>query len=142
MISAWGGVGDVAAGGDLSRFTFIDVLTPRQLSGLLSLAKGHVYLSTPGITGWSLFNAMSCGTPVVASNTGAIPEMIEHGKNGMLTPFTDWKIVAEDIIDILRMPSSDWKEMSKKARDTIVENYSFDVTVPRLMSWFEKIVAG
>ena len=36
--------------------------------------------------------SLACGTPVVAFNTGGIPEMIEHKKNGYLS---EYKSVAD-----------------------------------------------
>ena len=34
--------------------------------------------------GMAVIEALACGTPVVAMNRGAMPEIIEHGKNGFL----------------------------------------------------------
>ncbi|NCO10477.1 glycosyltransferase family 4 protein [Candidatus Saccharibacteria bacterium] len=34
--------------------------------------------------GMAVIEAMACGTPVVAMNRGAMPEIIEHGRNGFL----------------------------------------------------------
>jgi len=34
--------------------------------------------------GLSVVEAMACGTPVIASNRGAMPELIEHGVTGFL----------------------------------------------------------
>ena len=32
----------------------------------------------------SVIEALACGTPVIAMNRGAMPEIIEHGKTGFL----------------------------------------------------------
>ena len=34
--------------------------------------------------GMVVIEAMACGTPVIAMNKGAMPELIEHGVNGFL----------------------------------------------------------
>ena len=52
------------------------------------LQKGHVFLSCARSEGWNLplIEAMACGTPVIASERGALPEVI--GKYGYLVnPF-------------------------------------------------------
>jgi glycosyltransferase involved in cell wall biosynthesis len=45
--------------------------------------------------------ALSCGTPVVASSVGGIPEYIENGKNGFLVPPTDPTKLAQAIQHLL-----------------------------------------
>ena len=37
----------------------------------------------------TILEAMACGTPVVAFNTGGIPEMVKHRGTGFLAPLTD-----------------------------------------------------
>ena len=44
--------------------------------------------------------ALSCGTPVVATRVGGIPEIIQDGENGSLTPLGDAKAMAKEIIGL------------------------------------------
>ncbi len=48
--------------------------------------------------GYSVVEAMACGTPVVASRRGSMPELVEPGVNGMLVEATgDADLVAEAV---------------------------------------------
>jgi len=44
--------------------------------------------------GLSVIEAMACGTPVIASNRGSMPELIEHGKTGFLVDSLDGAVDA------------------------------------------------
>jgi len=48
--------------------------------------------------GSALLDAMHFGVPVVASNTGGIPEIVEHGANGLLVPPNDVAGFAQAIL--------------------------------------------
>lgn len=41
--------------------------------------------------------ALACGVPVIASNVGALSELIEDGRNGYLVPAGNAKIFAEKV---------------------------------------------
>jgi len=45
-----------------------------------------------------LLEAMACGTPVVASNVGGIPFMVENGKNGFLFDSENVEELADKIV--------------------------------------------
>ncbi|MFH1710131.1 MAG: glycosyltransferase [bacterium] len=47
-----------------------------------------------------IVEAMACGKPVVATNVGGIPEIIEDGKTGILVPPKDEKSLATAIIKL------------------------------------------
>lgn len=52
--------------------------------------------------GLALMQALSCGLPVVVSNVGGIPEIVEHGRNGLLVPPGDERSLAKAVIAVLR----------------------------------------
>jgi glycosyltransferase involved in cell wall biosynthesis len=51
--------------------------------------------------GLSVIEAMACGTPVIARNRGAMPELIEHGVTGFLVDDLDGAVEAVAQIDQL-----------------------------------------
>jgi glycosyltransferase involved in cell wall biosynthesis/GT2 family glycosyltransferase len=48
-----------------------------------------------------IIEAMGCGKPVVATNVGGIPEIIEDGKTGLLVPPGNEKSLADAVIKLL-----------------------------------------
>jgi glycosyltransferase involved in cell wall biosynthesis len=52
-----------------------------------------------------IMEAMACGTPVVAFNTGGIPDLIDHQVNGYLAEFKSSADLAAGINDVLNWPT-------------------------------------
>jgi len=52
--------------------------------------------------GSSLLDAMACRLPVVATRTGGIPEVVEHGKSGLLVPPKDPEALADAVLALYR----------------------------------------
>lgn len=69
------------------------------------LAQGDLFLFpshlNEGIP-YSLLEAMAAGLPVIATSVGAIPEIIENGKHGILIPREQPSKLAESIIQLLK----------------------------------------
>ena len=49
--------------------------------------------------GLSVIEAMACGTPVIASRRGSMPELIEHGVTGFLVDSLEQAVAATERID-------------------------------------------
>lgn len=65
--------------------TYSGNLSGRQKKKFISEAKALLFpITWDEPFGMSVIEAMACGTPVIAMNRGAMPEIIEHGVNGFL----------------------------------------------------------
>ena len=65
--------------------------------------------------GLALLEAMSCGVPVISSNQGGIPELVENGKTGFLFDPEDFVAMTGKSIEILENPSL-YTQISQNAR--------------------------
>lgn len=70
-----------------------------------------------------ILEAMSCGLPCVAFETGGIPDLILHKKTGYLANTKDAKDLSEGIKWIFE---SDYQILSETARSIVINNYSFE----------------
>jgi glycosyltransferase involved in cell wall biosynthesis len=82
----------------------------------------------------SLIEAMAADCPVVATSVGGVPDLLEHGQFGRLTPQGDPCALAEAILEVLREPEPT-SEIVRKARETVLKRYS----VERLISDMDRL---
>ena len=82
-----------------------------------------------GKCGLKALQYMALGIPTVASRNGVLPEIIQHGRSGLLaTSHPEW-------IDALTMLVDDWKvraDIGREARTTVDERYGAAAHVPRI----------
>ena len=100
----------------LGRLAYDDYLRVIQISSC------HVYLTYPFVLSWSCLEAMSAGRVVVASNTGPVQEVIEHGVNGLLFDFFDAQALASQVVSVLAAPDN-YTHLGRQARQTVIEKY-------------------
>lgn len=67
-------------------------------------ARADIFLNTSIIDNMpvSIIEALHCGVPVVTTNAGGIPYMIEHRRNGLLVEKGDYQGAAEAVIELCR----------------------------------------
>jgi starch synthase len=83
-----------------------------------------------------IYEAMACGTPVVASRVGGIPELVDDGVTGLLVPPGDADALADAIVALLGDPARR-AQMGEHARERAVEEYSVDKIVTRTVGFYE-----
>jgi glycosyltransferase involved in cell wall biosynthesis len=90
--------------------------------------------------GLSALEAMACKVPVIASNAGGLPEVVEDGRTGFLLPIGDVDGMAAAALRLLGD-----EEMrltfAAAARQRAVEQFSQDAVVARYKAIYERVVA-
>lgn len=71
--------------------------------------------------------ALSSGKPVVGTDVGGIPEIIENGKSGFLVPTRNSTILAEKISILLSNPAKA-RKMGEAGRKTALKKFTWDET--------------
>jgi N-acetyl-alpha-D-glucosaminyl L-malate synthase BshA len=84
--------------------------------------------------------AMASGVPVVASNAGGLPEVVEDGVTGHLGEVGDVEAMAEMGIRILS-DNRRWMEMSVAAQKVASERFGVDVIVPQYERYYQRVLA-
>ena len=74
-----------------------------------------------------MLEAMACGTPVLATPVGGIPDIIKDGETGFLMENNSPEGIAENVIRALAHPNIN--EITKNARALIEENYNYQAAV-------------
>jgi glycosyltransferase involved in cell wall biosynthesis len=85
----------------------------------------------------TVMESLACGTPVVGFNTGGIPQMVGHLKEGFIAPQGDSQKLAEGIYEVLQgsIPASQFRI---SARQKVIANYSNDVIAQRYIAIYEQ----
>lgn len=79
--------------------------------------------------GLAALEAMACGTPVIASDTGGLPEVVTHGETGYLFPLGAVEEMADGALALLQDKDL-WTRFSQAARADAVGRFSHDRVVP------------
>lgn len=94
--------------------SFVGPLKRKDLFELYSASRVFLRPSYLEGFGLSILEALACGTPVIATRVGGIPEIITDGEEGYLVEPGDALALADRIVTILDDDDL-WKEMSRKA---------------------------
>jgi colanic acid/amylovoran biosynthesis glycosyltransferase len=84
--------------------------------------------------------AMACGLPVVATDTGGIGEVVRDGVTGHLVPQKDPGAIADAVERLVRSPES-WTVMCRNARRMIEEQFDNRRLNDRLVHLYRNLAA-
>jgi glycogen synthase len=83
------------------RVHFLGFVPHEQVAGMLGAADVLAMPSRYEELGTALVEGMQAGLPIVASDTGGIPQVIEHGRTGLLVPPGDPEALAAALTRII-----------------------------------------
>ncbi|AXG58486.1 glycosyl transferase [Streptomyces lincolnensis] len=85
--------------------------------------------------------AMACGTPVVASRVGGIPEVVDDGRTGVLVPVDDdFETGLARALDSVIGDPGTARRMGEAGRERAVGEFGWDAVARRTVRLYEEIV--
>jgi N-acetyl-alpha-D-glucosaminyl L-malate synthase BshA len=108
---------------------------------LLSCADLFLLPSETESFGLAALEAMACGSPVVASRAGGLPEVVTHGENGFLLEVEDIDGMARAGVRLLS-DGELHRRFSQAAREAAASRFSIEVVLPQYERLYERVVSG
>ena len=87
---------------------------------------------------YTCMEAMACGRPVVAARTGALPEVITDGVDGLLVPPEDPAALAAAIGRLL-LDEAARRRLGEAARARVLSSFSRRIVAARMAGLYEEI---
>ena len=85
-----------------------------------------------------LVEAMAAARPIVASNTGGIPDLIQHQMNGLLVPPGDPRALARALLQLIRQP--DAARRMGQAGHRLAGRFSVEEMVDRIEQMYTELL--
>lgn len=111
------------------------------------LDRSHIFIA-PSVTATdgnqdapvnTLKEAMAMGLPVIGTQHGGIPELIEDGVSGFLVPERDADAIAKKLIYLIEHPEQ-WPQMGKAGRAYVEQHYETNKLNDELVEVYQQLV--
>lgn len=93
------------------------------------------------LLGLVVLEAMASGTPVVASHIGGLPEVIDDGQTGFLTPPGDVRALRGRLEQLLHDPASA-RRLGANARAAVLERFTWAKVAARCLQAYADLGVG
>jgi len=125
--------------GVLDRVKFVGVVD--QVATLLNAADLFLLPSSTESFGLVALEAMASGVPVIASDIGGIPEVVEDGVTGFLAPVGNVEGMAARAIELLR-DESERRKVGRAGRQRARDHFNYEAIVPQYEAMYERLLAS
>ena len=92
----------------------------------------------PELLGLSLLEAMSCGTPVICTDVGGMPEIVQDGQDGFVVPPNDSGALRDRIDRLINDPAR-VRDMGIQARASVLERFTWSRVADRCLETYRHV---
>lgn len=121
------------------RIIFLGKVPENKLPGWYSRATVFVLPSRYESFSLTIAEALSCGTPIISTKVGAVPELIKDKKLGFLVDYSDWEKMSE-YIEYFLDNEKIVEQNSKFCREYIKKNYYTNFLGKKLLDIYQKAI--
>lgn len=87
----------------------------------------------------AVLEAMSCGSLVIASDAGGIPEAVTHGETGFLVPRVQLNHLGTAILEVLGLPEDEKDRIRNGAAADVRERFNAEAEATRLQQLLDQL---
>lgn len=113
------------------------ITSPIDMAEIYSMADVYITPSVEDNLPNTIMEAMACGTPCVAFNTGGIPDLIDHQQNGYLAEFRSAVDLAAGLNELLNLPTN---EFALAAREKVLREFNNEKVAGQYTSLYQSIL--
>ena len=117
---------------------FAGYLAGEELASAVASADVMVFPTETDTLGLVLLESMAAGTPVVAANSGGVPEVVEHGRSGLLFAPGDAAVAAAAVERVLHDGVT--RELVRLAGRRQAEAWSWAAAAEDLRRWYRRAI--
>jgi glycosyltransferase involved in cell wall biosynthesis len=121
------------------KVVFLGKIDYTDLPKYYSVASTYVLPTSYDNCPFTVLESMACGTAVCASRVGGLPEIISHGKDGLLFDPTNINSIANAIITILNDEALQ-RRLGFNARKKVEQRYSWDEVANQYIEVYQKTI--
>lgn len=89
----------------------------------------------------SVIEYMQAGRPIVCTDTGGNPELVQDGRNGFLVPVGDARALADRLIRLLS-DTALARRLGEAARETVQSSYTHTRMIAEQMACYDEVLSG
>ena len=114
-------------------------MNPKVVARYYQAADVYVHAARADTFPNTVLEALACGTPVVATAVGGIPEQIGEGVTGFLTPIGDSDVMADRIVKLLTDDDLR-RRMITQAVDMARKHFDLNQQADDYLAWYQEIL--
>lgn len=111
------------------------------IQNLSATAHAAIFPSRIESFGLAVAEALGAGVPVIATNAGALPEIVEDGVTGTLVAPEDPKALTDAICGVLEN-AENYRAMAKRGQEAVLKNFTWDATAKQLIRLYRQELAA
>jgi len=123
-----------------ARVTVLDDFAEEDKPALLAACDLLVLPSGHESFGIAFLEAWACGKPVIGARVGAIPSVIDEGRDGLLARYQDSGDLASAIQELIADPQRA-QQMGEAGRSKVLRRHTWDAVTDRLRTLYSRVIA-
>jgi glycosyltransferase involved in cell wall biosynthesis len=123
-----------------SRVTFTGKVSPESLRQLYTSSEAVVLPSLYEGFGLPAAESMACGTPVIGTRAGALPEVVGEDGAGILVPTRNPQALSQAVLEVLQDPERR-KKMGVAGRQRVEKLFTWERVAERTVEAYKELLS-